>query len=345
MSSKPENPNPKSERMSIDDVNEHLGANIEFVLEWLGVDSDDFHVHGDGFRGPSCCHGGDNPTGFSFYEDKNCWFCWTAGCHNEHGADPIGLVASIKDIPRNRAIPQSREFVEEMILTGEFEKLKIEKRQRETVDHCQLHLDQETFPPVILNRLGTDLTYATDRGFNAGVLRRMGVGVSHYGIMEGRIVFPVKNIRGDVVGFSGRVQGDVDDSTPKWRHSRFKKSINILNVDNCKMAMRQWDMSTVILTEGPWDVAKLCQAGFWNSMGIMGASITKGQLEIIKKMGATKVILFMDNDSGGRNHELQNVQKLERETFNVEVVYPPEEGSDVGDMEVDQIKNILRGKR
>jgi len=334
----------KETRMSIDDINAHLGANIEEVLEWLEIDSDDFTQYGEGLRGPSCCHGGDNPTGFSYYEEPNCWFCWTAGCHNEHGADPIGLVASIKNIDRKKAIPQSREFVEEMLASGSIDKNLKKKKPRAEQDHCEAHLSQATFPDSILSRLGKDLSYAKNRGFEEGVLRRMGCGISHYGIMDGRLVFPVKNIRGQVVGFSGR-QIVEDPNQPKWRHSRFKKSVNFLNIDQCKRALKVWDMSTVVLTEGPWDVARLCQAGFWNSMGVMGASITKGQMDIMSRMNVTKVILFMDNDAGGRNHEEQNVQKLERMSFAVEVVYPPEEGQDVGDLSTDQIKNLLRGKK
>lgn len=331
-------------RMSIDDINAHLGANILEVLEWLEVDSDDFVQYGEGMRGPSCCHGGDNPSGFSFYEEKNVWFCWTAGCHNEHGADPIGLVASIKNITRKQAIPQSREFVESKLKDGTMNADLKPKKERKVEDHCQTHLEQTTFPASILGRLGSDLSYAEARGFDKGVMRRMGCGISHYGIMEGRLVFPVKNIKGEVVGFSGR-QIVEDPNQPKWRHSRFKKSVNLLNIDMCKQALKRWDISTVVLTEGPWDVAKLCQAGFWNSMGVMGASITKGQMEIMKKMNITKVILFMDNDAGGRNHELQNVQKLERESFQVEVVYPKGEGQDVGDITVEEIKSTLRGKQ
>ena len=332
-------------RMSIDDVNMHLGENFEAMMEWLEIDFDDFHVYGDGLRGPSCCHGGDNPTGFSYYEDKNCWFCWTSGCHAEKGADPIGLIASVKEITRKKAIPTAREFVEMMIKTGEFDRLKsVEKVERVKEDFCLSHLNQETFPNTLLARLGNDLRYAVNRGFDYDVLRHMGCGISRYGVMNQRLVFPVKNIKGDIVGFSGRAIKD-EEGSPKWRHSRFKKGINLLNIDLCKEAMRTWDISTVILSEGPWDVAKLCQAGFWNSMATMGASVSKGQLEILKRMGVLKVILFMDNDSGGRNHEAGNVQKMESAAIEVQVIYPPKDGQDVGDMEAEDIRNLIRGEQ
>jgi len=337
--------NNKEKRMSIDDVNMHLGENFEATLEWLQVDFDDFHVYGDGLRGPSCCHGGDNPTGFTYYEDKNCWFCWTNACHTLNGADPIGLVACAKDIPRKKAIPISREFVEEMILSGEFDRMKSEEKvKRAEEDYCLNHLNQETFPEDVLDKLGTDLHYATKRGFDYKVLRSMGCGVSRYGVMNGRFVFPVKDIKGSIVGFSGR---DIfnEKGVPKWRHSRFKKGINLLNVDLCKKALKAWDIDTVIISEGPWDVAKLCQAGFWNSMALLGSSVSKGQLEILKRMGVSKVILFMDNDAGGRNNEAGNVKKLDSYAFEVSVLYPPKEGQDVGDMEVEEIQDMLKGSR
>jgi 5S rRNA maturation endonuclease (ribonuclease M5) len=336
------NPKADSTRMTIDSVNHHLGENIEAMFDWLEIDFDDFSVYGEGLRGPSCCHGGDNPTGFSYYEDKNCWFCWTSGCHVENGADLIGLVASVKGVERKKAIPISRQFVEKMIESGEFERLaNIEKVERVKEDYCKAHLEQNTFPVEILDKLGKDLHYATKRGFDQNVLNHMGCGVSRYGRMEGRFTFPVKNIVGDIVGFSGR---DIfnDENVPKWMHSTFRRSVNLLNIDLCKKAMDTWSLDTVVISEGPWDVARLCQAGFWNSMALLGASLSKGQLDIMKSMGVSKVILFMDNDEGGRNHEGQNVQKLNSCAFDVEVVYPPKEGQDVGDMEIEDIKRILR---
>ncbi len=330
----------QQERMSIDDVNAHLGANILAVIEWLGIDSGDYYDYEDGIRGPGCCHQGDNPTAFSYYEENNCWFCWTNGCQSEKGSDPIGLVAVVKDVERNRAIPMSREFVENMILTGEISKLSESaiKKEVKKEDYCRSHLEQKTYDSY----LGGDLSYGTNRDFDSGVLSKMGCGNSTQGVMSGRLVFPIKNIRGQIVGFSGRLQGQATEAQPKWKHSRFRKSVNLLNIDLCHEAMKEWGADTVILTEGPWDVARLCQAGFWNSMATLGAGISTGQTEILKGMGVSRVILFMDNDDGGRNHEEQNTQKLSRASFKVDVLYPPEEGQDVGDMTTEQIKDALR---
>jgi DNA primase len=331
--------------MTIDDMNATLGQDIELVLEMLEIDVEDFVDVGDDLRGPCCCHGGDNPTGFSYYRDKNCWFCWTIGCHAEKGSDIIGLIAAVKDIDRRKAIPAARKMVDELIKAGHLSGASAsDKPKREKEDYCKTHLEQDSFPDHLLDRLGSDLSYATRRGFDESVLREMGVGVSRYGVMDGRLVFPVKNIEGKLVGFSGR-QTSEDPHSPKWRHSRFKKSVNMLNIDICKRAIKKWRMSTVIASEGPWDVARLCEAGFWNSLGIMGSSITSGQIEIMKRMGATKVILFMDNDPGGRKNEENNVKRLNKAGMKTTVIYPPKDGQDVGDMEASDIKNLLRGKR
>jgi len=327
--------------MNVDTINLTLGNNFSDLLEILEVDSSEYVETVEGLRGPTCCHGGDNPTGFTYYEEPNAWFCWTANCHEKLGSDMIGLIATMKDVSRIEAIKLGRKYIE-VDLKG-IEVIKATKKpKREVVDHTKLHLEQETYHESILDRLRKDYSYATGRGFNAGVLARMGVGISNYGVMDGRLVFPVKNIEGNVVGFSGRAL--VDDG-PKWRHSRFKKSINLFNIDKCKEAMDRWDMSTVVLVEGPWDVVKLCQTGFWNSMAIMGSSLTNGQVEILKNMGVNKAITLLDNDSGGRNAEAGNVNKLERALIDVEVVYPPEEGSDAGDMSEVDLKKLLRGRR
>ena len=331
--------------MTIDDMNATLGNNIEAVLEHLEIDIDDFVDIGDDLRGPSCCHGGDNPTGFPYYREKNCWFCWTAGCHSEKGSDMIGLIASISDIERRKAIPLSRKIIDSLIKSGDLDRVSSEdlpKRAQE--DFAKMHLEQETFPDHILNRLGKNLSYATERGFDESVLRKMGVGISRYGVMDGRLVFPVKNIVGNLVGFSGRKTDD-DPHSPKWRHSRFKKSVNMLNIDLCKRAINEWKLSTIVVSEGPWDVARLCEAGFWNSVAVMGSSLTNGQVCVMKKMGVTKVILFMDNDDGGHRNETSNVKKLNKSGIKTTVMYPPTQGQDVGDMSASIIKEMLRGKR
>ena len=97
-------------------------------------------------------------------------------------------------------------------------------------------------------------------------------------------------------------------------------------------------LKTAILVEGPGDSLILEQNGIHNSVALFGLSISSKQKSLLQKAGAVHVILCMDNDDAGREAS----KKLKKELdyyFKVSIISLCKK--DIGEMEPDEIKNIL----
>ncbi len=117
---------------------------------------------------------------------------------------------------------------------------------------------------------------------------------------KNRIMFPIRNIDGYAVGFSGRIYNNEDSS--KYINTRetkiFKKGSILYNLFNAKEAIKR--EKEVIICEGQMDVIRISSIGIKNVIGLMGTSFTREQFEIIKKLNV-KVILNLDQDDAGKN--------------------------------------------
>jgi len=119
-----------------------------------------------------------------------------------------------------------------------------------------------------------------------------------YDRFRGRLMFPIRDVRGQVIGFAGRV---LDDSVPKYLNSPqtslFDKGSVLYGIDLARKSIR--DSGRVIIVEGYMGVIVLQQCGVPNVVACMGTALTEQQLRILKPM--TKVlILALDADTAGR---------------------------------------------
>lgn len=117
-------------------------------------------------------------------------------------------------------------------------------------------------------------------------------------IYKNRIMFPLSDINGQVVGFSGRIYNGED--TSKYVNTKeteiFKKGLMLYNYKNAKEFART--SNTIIVMEGFMDVIRAYTIGVKNVVASMGTAITKEQALLLKKM-AKNVILCFDGDSAG----------------------------------------------
>jgi len=153
----------------------------------------------------------------------------------------------------------------------------------------------------------------------AGLLTRSESG-NIYDRFRGRVIFPLREVRGGVVGFAGRVLGD---GTPKYLNSPqtrlFDKGRLLYGIDLARRSIRE--TGTAIITEGYMDVIVLHQCGVRNAVACMGTALTENQLEILKPM--TRVlILAMDADAAGRLATERGV-RLAQEVLEHKVVPVP----------------------
>lgn len=134
-----------------------------------------------------------------------------------------------------------------------------------------------------------------------------------------RIMFPLHDINGHIIGFSGRLYTDVEG--PKYLNTKetiiFKKGQMLFNYHRAKNAIKI--EKSVILVEGYMDAIRLYSNGIKNVIAIMGTSLTKDQINLIRKLHA-KIILCLDNDIPGEKatYEIGNI--LKQENFDVEVI-------------------------
>ncbi len=118
---------------------------------------------------------------------------------------------------------------------------------------------------------------------------------SYYDKFRNRVIFPIIDIKGNVIGFGGRV---LDDSKPKYLNSSdtpvFKKSLGLYALNFAKNS----GSKTLILCEGYMDVISMHQNGFNNAIAALGTSLTESQVRLISRNSSDVVIVF-DSDKAG----------------------------------------------
>ena len=124
-----------------------------------------------------------------------------------------------------------------------------------------------------------------------------------------RIMFPLWDLDGKVVGFSGRIYKTNDSS--KYVNSKesdiFKKGNLLYNYHRAKQFARR--KKSVIIVEGFMDVIALYKVGIYNVVASMGTAITKEQARLLKKL-STNIILCFDGDTAGNKATLSCSKEL-----------------------------------
>ncbi len=141
-----------------------------------------------------------------------------------------------------------------------------------------------------------------------------------YDRFRNRVMFPVFDYRGKVIGFGGRV---LDDSKPKYLNSPeslvFQKGINLYGLN---FALKNNIDKTFIIVEGYMDCISLHQYGITNAVASLGTALTVRQAKLLKRY-ADKVIISYDADSAGQAATIRGMEILRNEGFDVRVLTVP----------------------
>ncbi len=140
-----------------------------------------------------------------------------------------------------------------------------------------------------------------------------------YDRFRGRVMIPIRDIRGRVIGFGGRVVGDGE---PKYLNTPqtplFNKSHVLFGLDVAKGAIRARGYAVIV--EGYMDVLQAHQAGIGNVVASMGTALTEHQLGLLKRM-TKRYVLALDPDLAGDKGTLRGLaiarQTLDRQTVPV----------------------------
>ena len=150
----------------------------------------------------------------------------------------------------------------------------------------------------------------------AGLANSNKSGKGVHDIFRSRLMFPIIDVRGNVLGFSGRILGDGE---PKYLNTRetpvFNKSRNLFALNLAKKSKSGY----ILLAEGNIDVVSLHQAGFDSAVASLGTSLTPEQARLISRY-ANEVVIAYDNDSAGQKAAQRAIGILENLDLKVKVL-------------------------
>ncbi len=290
-----------------------------------------------------CPFHGEKTASFSVNPDKGIYYCF--GCHK--GGGPVNFMMEIEglsypDAVRSLAKRAGMEVPED-------EKYQSRYRQQERL----WALNKEAarfFNTQLYTEAGAQgLAYAQKRGMPKSILTKFGIGFAPdswsaltdamrkkgytdqelrdanlvsdknghiYDRFRNRLMFPIIDVRGNVIGFGGRV---MDDSTPKYLNSTdtlvFNKRKNLFAMNYAKKTK----MGYIILVEGYMDAIALHQYGFDCAVASLGTSLTEDQATLLSKY-TDQVVLIYDGDEAGQNATRRAIPMLEKAGLQVKVL-------------------------
>lgn len=258
----------------------------------------------------ACAEGGDI---FSFAMKQNNW-SFTEALHELGRQAGVQVTKQTPEqqqqaeqVERLRAMLQTAaDFYHQHLLSREDEAAESayaytrEKRgfTDETIERYQIGYAPAGWQNM-MNAL-TQLGYDNEDILAAGLASQNDRG-RVYDRFRNRLMIPIRDDRGRIVGFGARAL-DPDDN-PKYLNSPqsevFDKSHLLFGLDVAKDAIRQSE--TAVIVEGYMDVIQAHQAGYYNVVAQMGTAMTESQLKLIVPRYASQIVMALDADAAGQN--------------------------------------------
>jgi DNA primase len=193
--------------------------------------------------------------------------------------------------------------------------------------------------------------FLLSKGFTKTELEKVGLikksekrAGEYYDVFRGRIVFPIFDVGGRVIAFSGRILLD-DDKSPKYLNTPetilFNKSQTLYGLHKAKVDIRRKDYS--ILVEGQMDLVMSHQAGFGNTIASSGTAFTSEHLGKLKRL-SNRIVMAFDADGAGFSAVNKSAQLALSLGMEVKVALLPKD-SDPADLikkDIDTWKNVLK---
>ncbi len=194
-------------------------------------------------------------------------------------------------------------------------------------------------------------THAKQNGYADDLLEQIGFSIKGqkglYDRYHGRVMFPIHNLTGRVIGFGGRILiNDPEKKSPKYQNSPeseiYDKKQTLYGIYFAKNAIARQD--ECILVEGYFDVLRMHQIGIENVVASSGTSLTMEQIKLVKRYTKNITMLY-DGDSAGQHAALRGTDMILSEGMNVRIVLlPPEHDPDTfgKDYSVEYVTNYLK---
>ncbi|MEI7769894.1 MAG: DNA primase, partial [Chloroflexales bacterium] len=309
------------------------------IVEVIGASGVSLRKTGRSFVGFCPFHPNSRTPAFTVYPESQSFYCF--GCHasgtvfdyvmRKQGLDfkdaleqlaaragvrlePKGDQERQEDARRTRlleinaAAAKYFNYVLLSLARGEPGRAYVAKRglTAETVESFQIGYS--------LDEWGHLFAYLTGKkGYAPEDVVLAGLAIDHetrgpYDRFRGRLIFPIRDARGQVVGFGGRALGDAQ---PKYLNTPetplFKKGELLYGLDLARDAIRSEDRTVVV--EGYVDVISAHQHGFRNVVAPLGTAITRGHVALLKRL-SHNVYMALDADAAGQKATLKGLNAL-----------------------------------
>jgi DNA primase len=190
------------------------------------------------------------------------------------------------------------------------------------------------------------------RGYKEETLKKFQIGLwSRLGtFMHNRLIFPIRDVQGSLVGFSGRtIYPEVDwekyQVKAKWVHGRYydrwpkldelKTGSLLFNLDRAKEHVGL--QKTLILVEGPLDGLRLDEAGIYNWVALLGCSFGPVHRSLLVSLGINNLVLALDVDKAGTN-ATSKIEKSLSEFFHI---HRPVLQNDPGKSAIEELRKVF----
>ena len=301
---------------------------------------------GTNYKGLCPFHGEKTPS-FYINTSKQIYKCFGCG----EGGDVINFVMRIENLDFMDAVKllADRCGIEINTQVDESTKERIEKSKK----FQDIHVEAARFYfSNLIKTKNPGYEYLRKRGLDDKIIKKFGLGYSLdswnslmnylisigyknedliecglfgyksetkkiYDKFRNRVMFPIFDYRGNVIGFGGRV---LDDSLPKYLNSPdtliFNKRQNLYGLNFVRKEIKD---RSIILVEGYMDLISLYQYGIKNVVATLGTALTDGQGSLIKRYADTAIISY-DSDEAGIKATLRAIEILNKLDINVKVL-------------------------
>lgn len=274
-----------------------------------------------------CPFHNEKTPSFTVYPDTNSFYCFGCGAGGDvisfiRRIDNLDYVEAVKTVAQMAGMSMPEDGYDDTLAKRRMRLLAANREAARFFNACLM--DEKNRPALdyFLRRALTTATirhfglgYAPDswhaltehlrsKGFTyeemvlANLVRRSDKNgkANYYDNFRNRVMFPIIDLRGNVIAFGGRV---MDDSKPKYINTSdtpvYKKSNGVFALNFAKNA----NENKLLLVEGYMDVIALHQAGFTNAIACLGTAFTSEQANLLSRY-AEEIIICYDNDGAGR---------------------------------------------
>ena len=290
-----------------------------------------------------CPFHGEKTASFSVSPDKGIYYCF--GCHKGGGA--VNFIMEIEGLSYPDAV---RTLAQRCGMeVPEDEQYQSRYRHQERLWALMKEAGRFYNSCLYAPEGKECLEYVKRRGLNKSIVTRFGMGYAPnswnalvdamrkkgytdqelrdadlvgekngriYDRFRNRLMFPIIDVRGNVIGFGGRV---LDDSKPKYLNSNetliFNKRKNLFGMNFAKKTKQPY----MILVEGNIDVVTLHMYGFDNAVASLGTSLTEEQVTLLARY-TEQVVLTYDGDAAGQQAAQRAIPMLEKAGIRVKVL-------------------------